>query len=91
MFRPPIITGDTTINEGDTLDLRCDTSNSHLQPQGQWFNEDGMLLIDFSRLQIEHIDRSEAGMYTCRTNTPNPDDSTNTTVTVVVQCESVSE
>ena len=91
MFRPPIITGDTTINEGDTLDLRCDTSNSHLQPQGQWFNEDGMLLIDFSRLQIEHIDRSEAGMYTCRTITPNPDDSTNTTVTVVVQCESVSE
>ena len=91
VFRPPIITGDTTINEGDTLDLRCDTSNSLLQPQGQWFDGDGMLLIDFSQLQIEDIDRSEAGMYTCRTNTPNPDDSTNTTVTVVVQCESVSE
>ena len=50
-----------------------------------------MLLTSTSRLVIEDIDRSEAGMYTCRTNTPNPDDSTNTTVTVVVQCESMSE
>ena len=88
VFRPPIITGDTTINEGGNLDLRCDTSNSHLQPQAQWLDEDGMLLTSNSRLQIEDIDRSEAGMYTCRTNTPNPDNSTNTTLTVVVQCES---
>ena len=50
-----------------------------------------MLLTDSTRLVIEDIDRSEAGMYTCRTNTPNPDNSTNTTVTVVVQCELVSE
>ena len=91
MFIPPIITGDTTINEGDTLDLWCDTSNSLLQPQAQWFNGDGLLLTDSARLQIEDIDRSEAGMYTCRTNTPNSDDSTNTTVTVVIQCESMSE
>ena len=87
MFRPPIITGATTINEGNTLDLRCDTSNSHLQPQAEWFDEDGIVITSSSRLQIEEIDRVDAGMYTCRTNTPNADDSTNTTVTVVVQCE----
>ena len=87
VFRPPIVTGNTAINEGDTLDLRCDTSNSFLQPHAQWFNGGGIFLTSSSRLQIEDIDRTGAGMYTCRTNTPNPDDSTNTTVTVVVQCE----
>ena len=34
--------------------------------------------------------RSEAGNYTCRIKPPNPDNSTNSSVTVIVQCKSQS-
>ncbi|CAI8037260.1 hypothetical protein GBAR_LOCUS20824, partial [Geodia barretti] len=36
-------------------------------------------------LNIPNIMRSQAGNYTCRTSPPNLDNSTSTTVTVVVQ------
>ena len=38
-------------------------------------------------LTLTDIMRSEAGTYTCRTKPPNPDNSTNSSETVIVQCK----
>ena len=90
VFLPPIITGDTTVNEGDTLSLSCDSSNSHQLPPVQWIDEDGGIVSNSAFLEFTNIMRSQAGTYTCRTIPPNPDNSTSSSVTVVVQCKSQS-
>ncbi|CAI8049453.1 hypothetical protein GBAR_LOCUS27223 [Geodia barretti] len=85
VYLPPIITGATTVNEGGTLSLSCDSTNSNREPSAQWFDKDGQMVSSSGILNIPNIMRSQAGSYTCRTFPPNLDNSTSTTVTVVVQ------
>ncbi|CAI8041763.1 Hemicentin-2 [Geodia barretti] len=85
VYLPPIITGATTVNEGGRLFLTCDSTNSNREPLSQWFDKDGQMVSSSGVLNIPNIMRSQAGSYTCRTSPPNLDNSTSTTVTVVVQ------
>lgn len=86
VFRPPIITGETTINEGGTLSLNCDSSNSNQEPLVKWLNKDSMVVSMYAQLKISNILRSQAGNYSCQTFPPNFHNSTTSSVTVVVQC-----
>ena len=86
VYLPPIISGLTTVNEGDVLNLLCNAANSNGAPVTNWFDQsDGFISIDL--LSIPNIMRSQAGNYTCVTQPPNPDNSTSATATVVVQCK----
>ena len=64
-FRPPVISGVTTVNEGDTLELSCDSSNSRPLPPIKWFSPDGESVSNVAQLRIAHITRTLAGNYTC--------------------------
>ena len=87
MYQPPIITGESTVEEGDTLSLICDSSNSNQEPTVKWFNEENEVVSIFGPLTISKITRPEAGNFTCVTFPPNPDNSTSNSVTVIVQCK----
>ena len=86
MFRAPVITGVTVINEGSTLDLDCDTSNSRPIPSVEWFNPDGDLISNSRQLRIMDIQQSAAGMYTCVATQSRA--TMSSSVNVTVQCKS---
>ena len=87
-FRPPVITGNATLNEGDTLDLDCDTSNSRPFPSLKWFSPEGVMVSITRDLEIMNIQRSAAGIYTCvAISRSGPGATMNITVNVIVQCE----
>ena len=86
VYQPPIITGDTTVNEGGTLSLNCDSSNSNGLPPVQWFYQTNDVVSNAALLTLPDIMRSQAGNYTCQTLPPNPDNSRSSSVDVVVQC-----
>ena len=67
VFRPPVITGNTILNEGDTLYLDCDTSNSRprLGLYVEWLSSEGGVLSDERILEIMNIQGSVEGTYTC--------------------------
>ena len=85
-FRPPVITGMTTLNEGDTLYLDCDTSNSRPRPSVEWFSPEGVNISNDRFLESMNIQRSAAGIYTCVTISRSGA-TMNSTVNVAVQCE----
>ena len=85
VFRPPVITGETTLNEGDTLDLDCDVSTSSPLPSVQWFSPQGDLISESSDLEIMNIQRSAMGVYTCVAT--QSEATLNISVNVIVQCE----
>ena len=87
VFRPPVVTGMTTLNEGDTLYLDCDTSNSRPCPSVEWFSPEGVNISNNRLLVIMNIQRSAAGIYTCVATRSLSKDTINTTVNVTVQCE----
>ena len=87
VFRPPVITGNTTLNEGDTLYLDCDTSNSTFHLSVKWFSHEGVVVSNERILEIMNIQRSATGIYTCVATHPLIEDTMNSTVTVTVQCE----
>ena len=62
-FRPPIITGETTLDEGDTLVLDCDIRTSSPLPSAEWFGPQGDMISNDRNLKITNIQRS--AMYTC--------------------------
>ena len=64
-FRPPVIIGETTLNEGDTLDLVCDPFASSPLPSAEWFSPQGDLISNEVGLEIMNIQRSAMGVYTC--------------------------
>ena len=64
-FSPPVITGMTTLNEGDTLYLDCDTSNSRPRPSVEWLSPERVVVGITRDLEIMNIQRSAAGIYTC--------------------------
>ena len=84
VFRPPVITGETTLNEGDTLDLDCDVSTS--SPL-QWFSPQGDLISSSSHLEIMNIQRDEAGIYTCIAIQIYSEATLNSTVNVIILCQ----
>ena len=85
-FRPPVITGMTTLNEGDTLDLDCDTSNSRPRTIVEWFSPEGIMISITRDLEIMNIQRSAAGIYTCVTISRSGA-TMSSTVNVTLQCE----
>ena len=88
VFRPPIITGMTTLNEGDTLDLDCDTSNSRpRRPSVEWLSPEGVTVSNGRILEIMNIQGSAAGIYTCIATHTVHGTTMNSTVNVTVQCE----
>ena len=87
VFRPPVITGETTLSEGDTLDLDCDVSTSSPLPSVQWFSPQGNLISNSSDLQIMDIQRDKAGMYTCIATHLYSGATLNSTVNVTVLCQ----
>ena len=96
VYAPPIIGnmgdgmlagGVLTINEHDDLVLDCDSSNSNNAPSVRWIGLDGEQVSNDRELEIYDILRSAAGVYTCETLPNNPDNATNNTVQVIVQCK----
>ena len=85
-FRPPVITGNTTLNEGDTLYLDCDASNSRPLPSVKWFSPEGVNVSNDRFLESMNIQRSAAGIYTCLAISRSGA-TMNSTVNVIVQCK----
>ena len=85
VFRPPVITGETTVNEGDKLDLDCDVSTSSPLPSVQWFSPQGDLISNSRDLEILNIQTSAMGVYTCVAMQFGA--TLNVSVNVIVQCE----
>ena len=77
----------TTLNEGDTLYLNCDTSDTRPRPIVEWFNSEGVVVSTAGNLEIMNIQRSAAGIYTCVATLLQSGDTMNSTVNVTVQCE----
>ena len=86
VFRPPVVTGMTTLNEGDTLYLDCDTSNSGPRPSVKWLSPKGVMISITRDSEIMKIQRSAAGIYTC-VAISRSGATMNSTVNVTVQCE----
>ena len=86
---PPLITGPRTVNESDDLTLTCDHSASLPVDRFYWVTPNGSVLMNRPSIVLTNIMRSSSGNYTCNVQ----DDRNNTvssTVTITVQCKSVS-
>ena len=81
-----VITGNTTLNEGDTLYLDCDASTLKPRATVKWFSPERVVVSNGKILEIMNIQRSAAGIYTC-VATRVRILTTNITVNVTVQCE----
>ena len=80
------------INEGDTLDLDCDTSNSRPRVglSVKWLSPEGAVVSNKRTLEIMNIQESAAGTYTCvviRIVTGATINSTAVNVTVQCKCQ----
>ena len=78
-----MITGMTTINEGDTLHLDCIKRYTSIK----WFSPEGVVVSNERILMIMNIQRSAAGIYTCVATHNTHGFSRNNTMNVIVQCE----
>ena len=85
VFRAPMITGVTTLNESDTLALDCDASNSRPSPSVAWFDPEGEMVSGSRTLMIENIPRAATGTYSCVASESGT--TMTSAVTVTVQCE----
>ena len=85
VFRAPMITGVTTVNESDTLNLDCDASNSRPSPSVAWFNPEEEMVSGSRTLMIENITRNATGSYLCVASENGT--TMTSSVTVTVQCE----
>ena len=79
--------GVATVIEGEQLSIKCDSSNSFREPLVIWLDPEGGEITDLNTLVIDDIDRTQTGTYTCRTLPPDPDNSRENSVEVVVQCK----
>ena len=85
VFRAPVISGVTTVNEGDTLTLDCDASNSRPNPSVSWLNPQGET-VSFSRaLMTENTPRDATGTYSCVASESGA--TMTSSVNVTMQCE----
>ena len=83
-FNRPLISGETTVSEGDTLYLSCDGSNSDPLPTLHWVSPDGETVSDTGQLVIMDITRNISGLYTCVATLPHSNMTLNTTVSVTI-------
>ena len=83
-FNRPLISGETTVSEGDTLDLSCDGSNSDPLPTLHWVSPDGETVSDTGQLVIMDITRNMSGLYTCVAILPHSNMTLNITVSVTI-------
>ena len=79
-----MISGETDIPEGGTLNLTCEVLNS--DPNLQWLSPDNKVLSSNGELIIGNITTNMSGEYTCVTTNPSSD-TTNSSTIVTVQCE----
>ena len=82
-----MISGETTVNEGDTLKLNCDQSNSRPLPPIKWFSPDGESVTNNAQLRIAHITRTLAGNYTCIATNVLSGDTMSSSVYITILCE----
>ena len=85
--RSPLITGNTTLTEGDTLHLDCDTSQLRIPASVRWLSPEGVVANNESILEIMNIQRSAAGIYTCVAKHLFSRATMNSSVNITVQCE----
>ena len=86
VFRAPMITGVTTVNESDTLTLDCDASNSRPSPSVAWFNPEGGMVSGSRALMIENILRAATGSYSCVATVMEANMTSYENVTVQCEC-----
>ena len=86
-FRPPVISGVTTVNEGDTLELNCDASNSRPLSPVKWFSPDGESVSNVAQLKIFNITRNLAGNYTCVVTHIISGDTMSSSAYITILCE----
>ena len=80
-----MITGETTVSEGGTLDLTCTAPIPSLSLH--WVSPDGSIVSNSGDLEITNITADEIGEYTCVATNLTTNTTTNNSVTVLVQCE----
>ena len=87
-FEPPVITGETTIVEGDDLLLQCNAPISIISPFLMWLDSAGQVITQTADLVITNFTRDMAGIYTCvATYTITTSFIINATASVMVQSE----
>ena len=82
----PTITGETSVNEGDTLELYCNVSQSNPPATVHWLSPNGYT-SDGGVLEIVNITRSWMGLYFCIASFNNSNITKNSSVEVVIQCK----
>ena len=86
----PVITGEPTVNKGDTLDLYCNVSQSNPPASSvQWLSPGGEVVSDGEPLEIASISTRRGGLYTCVTSYNNSTVTVNNSVDVTVLCKSL--
>ena len=75
------------MDEGVTLSLECDSSNSAPLPTVHWLSPDGEMISDSRHLTISNITRDMAGTYTCIAISDNTRATMNATVNIIVNGE----
>ena len=75
----------TNLNEGDTLYLECDTSNSRPSPRVEWLSPEGVVVSNERTLEITNIQERATEIYTCVAT--HPLSGATISVNVAVQCE----
>ena len=73
------------MDEGDTLSLDCDSSNSAATPPVHWVSSSGEMISNDRSLEIINITRHMAGIYTCVATSINDGSTANTSVNVTVE------
>ena len=86
----PVITGEPTVNKGDTLELYCNVSQSNPPASSvQWLSPGGEVVSDGEPLEIASISTRRGGLYTCVTSYNNSTVTVNNSVDVAVLCKSL--
>ena len=76
-----------TVDETDTLTIRCEGDTSTLITKYQWTGPNGTEVAVVRTLTVENIQRDQAGVYTCIiTNFQGSVISASATVTVQCEC-----
>ena len=73
-----------SVREGETLTIECDTSNSSPTPTVSWITAEEEV-ISGNMVEIENIQRSQAGNYIC-VATAEDDNTQSSTTVVTVTC-----
>ena len=82
-----MISGQSTVDEGDTLGLDCNAGNSQPLPSVEWFTPDTTSISITRTLEIPAISRNQAGDYTCVATDSLSGAQENSTVLVTVNGE----